>query len=92
MVGLKVDSVESKWMVSVLVEPVVVEPVVSEPVVDFELKLVVAESVDVESTIEDAGRESRTGCPIVDSTVQSLVGAHLSGPESELGTDPVVDN
>lgn len=62
--GLKVDSVESKWMVSVLVEPVV-----SEPVVDFELKLVVAESVDVESTIEDAGRESRTGGPIVDSTV-----------------------
>lgn len=62
--GLKVDSVESKWMVSVLVEPVV-----SEPVVDFELKLVVAESVDVESTIEDAGRESRTGWPIVDSTV-----------------------
>ena len=64
MVGLKVDSVESKWMVSVLVEPVV-----SEPVVDFELKLVVAESVDVESTIEDAGRESRTGGPFVDSTV-----------------------
>ena len=64
MVDLAVGLVVSQWMLLVLVEPVV-----SEPVVDFELKLVVAESVDVESTIEDAGRESRTGWPIVDSTV-----------------------